>query len=92
LTAVELGVDSWLCQESGVRAALHDSSVLHHKNLVCLEDRGEAMGDDDRGAAGKGGFERALDGGFKTGMDRRNGRVRLRDKSGELAPLRGRAS
>jgi len=64
LATVEVGVDSRLEQQSGVCATLHNTPVLDDKNLVCLEDGGEAMGDDHRGPAGKGRFERALDGGF----------------------------
>jgi hypothetical protein len=47
-----------------VCAALDNTPVLYDKNLVCLEDGGKAMGDDNRGPACKGRFERPPDGGF----------------------------
>ena len=36
-----------------VRAALDDAAVFHQQNQIGPADRGEAMGDDERRAAGQ---------------------------------------
>ena len=56
-------------------AALHNTPVLHDKNRVCLEDSGEAMGDDNRRPPCQGRFERALDGDFGFGIEMSRGLV-----------------
>lgn len=75
LTLIEVGINPRLYQESRVGAALDDTPVLYDKNLVCLEDSGKAVGDDNRGAAGKSRFERPLDRVFGFGIEMGGGLV-----------------
>ncbi len=40
-----------------MRAALHDAACIHHKDLVRLDDGGQAMRDDQHGLALRGGAQ-----------------------------------
>jgi hypothetical protein len=46
-----------LRQELGVRSAFDDAPFVHDEDLVCLEDCGEAVRDDDRSEAAEGNFK-----------------------------------
>ena len=53
-------IGSRLAHQLGVRTALHDTPVVHHDDRVSSSQRAQAVGDDERGAAGNGaiqGFE-----------------------------------
>ena len=76
-----------------VRAALDDAAVFHQQDQVGAADGGEAVGDDERGAAGQERGHRGLDellafgvevaGGFVEDEDLRRGQ----DRAGDGQPL-----
>ena len=51
LFEVELGVGTILSQQLGVGAALDDPAVVEYQDQVGGQDRGQAVGNGDRGAA-----------------------------------------
>src|SRR5262245_35882772 len=60
----EVGVEAVLGDEGGVRTAFDDAALIQHHDLVGVGDGAEAVGDDQRGAAAAGFFERVLHFGF----------------------------
>ncbi|HXP87236.1 MAG TPA: hypothetical protein VN841_21065 [Bryobacteraceae bacterium] len=51
-----------------MRSALDDAPFVHDKDLVRLEDCGEAVRDDDGSAAADGNFKCLLDRGLRFGI------------------------
>ena len=51
LAVPELGIDAAAGDQGFVIAAFHDHAVIQHDDLVGIDDGGEAMRDDDGGAA-----------------------------------------
>ena len=48
-------------QQFRVRAAFHDASVVHHDDLLRVDDRGKAVRNDERGALAGDGIAVAVD-------------------------------
>ena len=51
-----------------MRSALDDAAFVHDQDLVRLENRGEAVRDDDGSAAAEGNFKSFLDRGLRFGI------------------------
>ena len=91
----EAGVEPVLGDEFGVGSLLDDSSVLHHQDPVGGQNGGEAVGDDQRGAALHQPVERLLHQDFIFSVERRSGFVQQQDRrvlengagDGEALPL-----
>ena len=63
-----------------VVAALDHAAVLQDENPVGANDAGQAVGEDQRGAAGHQAVERLLDHCLVLGIDRRQGFVQHQDR------------
>src|SRR5579883_2495323 len=89
----ELGELAALGDELAERALFDDSSVLEDENLVGIADCGEPVGDDERGAALRGGLERELQLALGFGIERRtcfvedHDRWILEQSAGDCQPL-----
>ena len=75
LFVVELFVAAVVCEEFVMRAALDDFAVLEDENLVGTPDGGQAMGDDEGGAALAQRRESVLDFLFTLAVETRRGFV-----------------
>ena len=51
---VEVEEEDLACKKLGAAAHLHDASLVDHQDPVCVEDCGQAVGDDDGCPAGPG--------------------------------------
>ncbi len=61
-------------------ALLHDVAVVHHQDQVGVADGGQAMGDDEAGAALHQGVHRLLDQHLGVGIHRTGGFVQDQDR------------
>src|SRR5690606_3959891 len=66
-------------QQRGVRAALDDAAMVQHQDLVRMHHGGEAVGDDQGGAAAGDAVELGLDRLFGARVERRGGLVEDQD-------------
>jgi hypothetical protein len=51
LAVVQFGIETVASQQFLVFALLHNVAVIHHQDPIRVADGGEAMGDDEAGAA-----------------------------------------
>jgi hypothetical protein len=65
LGSVELCIQTACLDQLLVATSLHYAALIDHQYLVRIPDRREPVGDDERGAPGKHGLERSLQGGFR---------------------------
>src|SRR6185312_16986004 len=90
LAGVEIEVASAEREQGGMGAALDDAAGFDHEDLLSGADGGEAMGDDERGAAAEQmgqallnqrfGFGIEAAGGLVQNQDGRVGEQRARDR------------
>lgn len=73
---MEFSVRTGAAREFAVGTALDDVSLPEDKNLVCLSDGAEAMGDDKAGAAAQECGEGVLDTGLCEGIDGAGGFIK----------------
>src|SRR5690606_3562940 len=80
LELVEAGVEAAALEELVVRALLAQLAAVEDEDAVGVLDGGEAMGDDDGGAAAHEGVERMLDLALERGVDGAGGLVEDEDE------------
>ena len=80
LRAVQLGVEAAAGQQFAVRAALDDPSVVDHEDAIGVDDRRQAVRDDDRGSAAQDLVERLLDRELRLGVEVRRRLVEDHDR------------
>src|SRR6185369_13292020 len=68
LARVKIVITSGQCVEGIVRSPLDDAAIFDHQNLLGASNGGEAMRDDERGAAFHEVGEAFLDGGLRFGI------------------------
>src|SRR5664280_945034 len=69
LAVVEVGVESVLCEQLLMGALFNDRTVVHDKDVVCVSDGRETVGDDEAGPAGHQLCHCFLDAYFRSGID-----------------------
>jgi len=61
MAAVQLGVNAALRQQLGMGTTLDDGTAIHDQDQVSVFDGGQAMGNNERGAAFHDLVQRGLD-------------------------------
>ena len=67
---VEVVIESLLFQQRGMRAFLHDLSLIQDQNAIGALDGTEPVSHDERGAVGHEAFQRLLNESFRFGIER----------------------
>ena len=76
---VQRGIGAVLCHELAVRAGFHNAAGLHDHNQVGMLDGGQAVCNDQRGAALHEHMQRVFDGLLRRGIQSRRGFVQDED-------------
>src|SRR5262249_12120315 len=80
LEAVQLGVEAARREERLVRALLDDAPLVEDDDAIDRADRGEAVGDEQRGAPAPGALQRVLEAGLGVAVDVGGGLVEDEDR------------
>lgn len=69
LTLVDFVIEALFLQQIAVPALLHNTAVAQNQNEVGIDDRGQAVGDDEAGPAAHEAVHGFLDEQFRTRID-----------------------